>query len=104
MITLSCLVVFGWMYEVLPFDGRVDERRHDGVRLGSVPQDADGRPRPSADGWTRYNFVGYEGRSAYPEYHDVVQTMDAIGEDATAAAGRCGRTTRTTASTARRWR
>ncbi len=34
-----------------------------------------------ADGWTRYNMVGYEGRSAYPEYHDVVETMDEIGQE-----------------------
>src|SRR5690606_23394321 len=34
-----------------------------------------------ADGWTRYNFEGYEGRPLYPEYHDVVQEMDRIGRE-----------------------
>ncbi|MET0911582.1 MAG: hypothetical protein ABWZ99_19100, partial [Ilumatobacteraceae bacterium] len=36
--------------------------------------------RAVADGWTRYNMLGYEGRPAYPEYHDVVETMDQIGQ------------------------
>ncbi len=37
-ITLSCLLVFGWMYETLPFDGRVTDGDTLGVRVGSVPQ------------------------------------------------------------------
>ena len=32
------------------------------------------------DGWSRYNFSGYEGRPQYPEYYDVVQTMAEIGK------------------------
>ena len=40
-----------------------------------------------ADGWARWNFEGYEGRQAnadgggYPEYRDLVLTMEAIGEE-----------------------
>ena len=40
------------------------------------------------DGWSRYNFTGYEGRPPYPEYYDVVQTMADIG-----ATNGCGRVT-----------
>jgi hypothetical protein len=30
--------------------------------------------------WARWNFSGYEGKPAYPEYHDIVQTMATLGE------------------------
>ena len=41
------------------------------------------------DGWSRYNFMGYEGRgSYYTEYYDVVQTMKRIGEDPSLGCGR----------------
>jgi len=30
--------------------------------------------------WARWNFTGYEGKPAYPEYHDIVQTMDTLGQ------------------------
>lgn len=30
--------------------------------------------------WARWNFTGYEGKPAYPEYHDIVQTMKDVGE------------------------
>ena len=80
MITLSCLVVFGWMYEMLPFDGRVKSGDSTVYAWGPFHKTPTAG-RAVADGWTRYNMVGYEGRSAYPEYHDVVQTMDEIGKE-----------------------
>ena len=33
-----------------------------------------------SDGWTRYNFEGYEGRPAYGEYKGLVDTMAGLGE------------------------
>jgi hypothetical protein len=30
--------------------------------------------------WARWNFTGYEGKAAYPEYHDIVQTMGNLGD------------------------
>ncbi len=30
--------------------------------------------------WARWNFTGYEGKPAYPEYHDIVQTMGDLGQ------------------------
>ena len=82
-ITLSCLVVFGWMYETLPFDGRVS--RTSGEETTSVYAWGPFRKTPDAgravaDGWTRYNMQGYEGRPKYYEYNAVVNTMDDIGE------------------------
>ena len=31
------------------------------------------------DSWARWNFTGYEGKDAWPEYRDVVATMDELG-------------------------
>ena len=31
--------------------------------------------------WVRWNYSGYEGKAAYPEYRDVIQKMDAIGRE-----------------------
>jgi len=36
--------------------------------------------RNFVSGWAEWNFSGYEGRSAYPTYYDLVQTMEAVGE------------------------
>ncbi len=33
------------------------------------------------DSWARWNFEGYEGKPAYPEYHDIIQTMGQLGQD-----------------------
>lgn len=40
------------------------------------------------DGWARWNFTGYEGKSAYGEYHGIVQTMKGLGEDPAHGCGR----------------
>ena len=83
VIGISILLVFGWMYEALPFDGRATVTTSEGE--SSVYAWGPFRKTPTAgravaDGWTRYNWTGYEGRPAYPAYHDLVQTMDGIGE------------------------
>lgn len=31
-------------------------------------------------GWARWNFRGYEGKDAWPEYEDVLLTMEGLGE------------------------
>jgi hypothetical protein len=41
-----------------------------------------------SDGWTRYNFLGYEGRPAYGEYKALVDTMAALGKDNAFGCGR----------------
>jgi hypothetical protein len=32
-------------------------------------------------GWVRWNYEGYERKAAYPEYHDVIQTMTDVGTE-----------------------
>ncbi|MFT3853036.1 MAG: 6-pyruvoyl-tetrahydropterin synthase-related protein [Ilumatobacteraceae bacterium] len=41
-----------------------------------------------SDGWTRYNFEGYEGRPAYGEYRALIDTMAQIGADPNLGCGR----------------
>ncbi|MCE9623804.1 MAG: hypothetical protein K8R99_15800 [Actinomycetia bacterium] len=54
------------------------------ISLTSTSRDA------LADGWTSYNFNGYEGRPAYHEYKSLVDAMAALGEDTDENLG-CGR-------------
>ena len=75
---LSVLLVLGFMFEVLPGGGR--RQSHDKVvyAWGPLRKTASGGDA-QGDGWSRYNFAGYEGRTPYPEYYDVVTTMADIG-------------------------
>lgn len=41
-----------------------------------------------SDGWTRYNFMGYEGRDAYGEYKALVDQMKTLGGDSQFGCGR----------------
>jgi hypothetical protein len=67
------------MFEVLPGGGRRQE--HDSVvyAWGPLRKTATGGDA-QGDGWSRYNFGGYEGRIQYPEYYDVVNAMADIGQ------------------------
>ncbi|WP_148288705.1 hypothetical protein [Ilumatobacter nonamiensis] len=87
VVGVSILLVFGWMYEVLPFDGRAviteatdEEAAVSAYAWGPFRKGAESG-RAVADGWSRYNFRGYEGRPAYPAYHDLITTMDDVGQD-----------------------
>ena len=88
-VGLVVLGVLGFMFEVLPRDGR--RVFHDASKpvyaWGPLRKTATGADA-QGDGWSRYNFNGYEGRPQYPEYYDVVQTMARIGET-----NGCGRVT-----------
>ena len=84
-VGVTILLVFGWMYEVLPGGGRVSATNDEGEATtvyawGPMRKPTTGG-RAVADGWSRYNWTGYEGRTAYPAYYDVVQTMDRIGDE-----------------------
>jgi hypothetical protein len=80
VITLSCLTVFGWMYETLPFDGRATDGETSVYAWGPLRKGPESG-RAVADGWTRYNMLGYEGRPKYPEYNELVTTMGDIGAE-----------------------
>ena len=82
---LVCLVVMGVRYQSLP-----------GARLESTASGTSyvwgplkfPSARAFSDGWARWNFSGYEGKSAYGEYHGIVQTMKRLGEDENHGCGR----------------
>jgi hypothetical protein len=38
-------------------------------------------PSNPAPDWARWNFTGYEGKPAYPEYYELVSKMEAVGRD-----------------------
>ncbi len=78
-IALSLLLVFGWMYEKLPAGGYVTEGEASVYAWGPFRKGPE-TGRAVADGWTRYNWQGYEGRTDYPEYNAVVNEMDEIGQ------------------------
>ena len=44
--------------------------------------------RGLADSWSRYNFTGYEGKTAYGEYRTLIDDMTAIGKDPNLGCGR----------------
>jgi hypothetical protein len=82
VVGVSILLVFGWMYEVLPFDGKVVETEGEAAVYAWGPlRKNETSGRAVADGWTRYNWQGYEGRPSYPAYYDLVETMGGLGED-----------------------
>ena len=79
---LVVLVTFGWVFQALPFGSHVTKANTTNYAWGPFHH-----PDSAGDGWTRsdswpaYNFKGCEGRSVYPEYYDVVQTMSSIGDE-----------------------
>ena len=86
---VGVLIVLGFMFQALPFDGYEQVEGGSPVyswgpfTATSTNADAQG------DGWARYNFLGYEGRDQYyTEYHQVVTTMSQIGEDESLGCGR----------------
>ncbi len=52
------------------------------ITLSATAKDA------QSDGWTRYNFMGYEGRDAYGEYKGLIDQMKTLGSDAEHGCGR----------------
>ena len=80
IVAVSLLGVFAFMYEVLPGGGRVIDGEASVYAWGPI-QKTTTATRAVADGWTRYNWEGYEGRPSYPAYHDLVTTMDDIGAE-----------------------
>lgn len=85
--TLFILMAIGFRFQELPFGStRVNSAGQYEYVWGPLRTKStnDG----FVDGWARWNFTGYEGKSAYGEYYSVVQTMKQLGEDSTQGCGR----------------
>ncbi len=87
VLALGVTLVLGFRFQELPFGNVVT--RSDNSRVYkwgpiSTKESNDG----FVDGWARWNFQGYEGKSSYGEYHGVVQTMKTLGQDPNNGCGR----------------
>ncbi len=85
---LGVLIVLGFMFQVLPGGGITT---HNGAQVyGWGPFKATStNVRASGDGWSSYNFTGYEGRgAAYAEYQSIVEAMASLGNDPAHGCGR----------------
>lgn len=82
---IAILITFGFRYQNLPGGSIVAENGKSYYAWGPIKVPAN---RAFSDGWARWNFTGYEGKSAYGEYYDIVQEMKTIGEDPAHGCGR----------------
>ncbi len=80
-------VAVGFRFQELPF-GRVTTNAEGKSEYVWGPLRGASANDGFVDGWARWNFTGYEGKSAYGEYHDVVQTMKSLGADPQQGCGR----------------
>ena len=87
---LAVLVVTGFMYQKLPGDNQAAVQADGSTRYAWGPFTGTAtKERGKGNGWAAYNFRGYEGRDQYyTEYHGVVTTMAAIGDDPELGCGR----------------
>lgn len=79
------LVVIGVRFQALPMGKLVADANGTSYAWGPLKFPAH---RAFSDGWARWNFEGYEGKSSYPEYFGIVQTMKGLGEDPNHGCGR----------------
>ena len=84
---LLTAVAIGFRFQVLPF-GSVQVNAAGEYNYVWGPLKTKSSNDGFVDGWARWNFTGYEGKSAYGEYYDIVQTMKALGEDPAMGCGR----------------
>jgi hypothetical protein len=79
------LVVIGVRFHALPGGKLVADTSGTSYAWGPLKFPAQ---RAFSDGWARWNFEGYEGKTSYPEYYGIVQTMKGLGEDPNHGCGR----------------
>ena len=73
-----CLVVLGVRYQSLPFATLQTKASGTSYVWGPLSFPS---TRAFSDGWARWNFEGYEGKTTYNEYRSVVDTMASLGKD-----------------------
>lgn len=79
------LLVIGVRYQTLPFASLSTSGAQQRYGWGPINFPAS---RAFSDGWARWNFEGYEGKTTWPEYRDVVQTMSTLGKNPQHGCGR----------------
>jgi len=78
LVAVFCLMVLGVRYQSLPFATLQSKATGTSYGWGPVSFPAH---RAFSDGWSRWNFEGYEGKTTFSEYNGVVQAMKKLGED-----------------------
>ncbi|HEY8543603.1 MAG TPA: hypothetical protein VIL36_01100, partial [Acidimicrobiales bacterium] len=86
---LVILILVGLPLGVLPWKERiVNQDGGTGYAWPSwSPLQFEASPASYVRGWADWNYSGYEGKAAYREYYEIVQTMARLGE----RDGGCGR-------------
>ncbi len=79
--------VIGFRFQELPF-GKLVSDSAGAMQYKWGPISTNASNDGFVDGWARWNFTGYEGKSAYAEYHDLVKTMKSLGDDTAHGCGR----------------
>ena len=79
--------VIGFRFQELPF-GKLVSDSAGAMQYKWGPISTKASNDGFVDGWARWNFTGYEGKSAYAEYHDLVETMKSLGNDTAHGCGR----------------
>ncbi len=90
MLAIAALVTvlaLGFRFQELPF-GRVTVDAQGVSYYTWGPFKTKSGNDGFVDGWARWNFTGYEGKSAYGEYHGIVQTMKGLGQNPAHGCGR----------------
>jgi len=72
---LACIVIVGLPLRVLPFGTERADGSYSFLGLTNGSSD-----RSFVRSWARWNYTGYVGKDAYPEYRDIVRTMAEVGE------------------------
>ncbi len=86
-MTVLVAAVIGFRFQELPF-GKVTTNADGVAHYNWGPIKTKLSNDGFVDGWARWNFTGYEGKSAYFEYRAVVETMKSLGSDDKHGCGR----------------
>ena len=52
-----------------------------GITLPFTPTISTAAPADPSPDWARWNYTGYEGKPAYPEYYQLAATMQRVGQE-----------------------
>ncbi len=78
LVAVFSLIVLGVRYQSLPFGKITSNATSTSYGWGPLSFPSQ---RAFSDGWARWNFEGYEGKSTFGEYDGAVQAMKKLGKD-----------------------
>lgn len=87
VVALSVLVIEMFFFRVVPGASYQTHNGESVYQWGPISLTATSTDALS-DAWPRYNFTGYEEKTAYGEYRSLVLAMDELGKDPAYGCGR----------------